>query len=268
MIKKGEGYMFFYRLCWFLVWLPVRLLLPTRMIGKKNLPKGKRAIIAGNHQSNWDPVLVDAYMWHRPYVLAKHTLFENKLLGAVLRSYGAIPVNRQEVGISTIKEVMKLLNDDKWLLIFPQGTRVDKMEDGDAIKNGVALFALKTNSPIVPIWFVKKPRIFRYNKILVGEPFYLDEFAGQKPTKEVLSQASDVIIKKMLQLRDDYEAQRIAKKNKKRKKADEPMDNSTGDDLQMILTNPMKASNSENLDQKHKATSVRKEEVSKADINQ
>ena len=207
--------MFFYRLSWLLVWLPLRILTPLRTIGKKNLPKGK-AILACNHQSNWDAVLIFSYRWDRPYVLAKHTLFKNKLVGKVMRSYGGIPVNREEVSISTIKEVIKALNSEKHLLIFPQGTRMNEM-DGESVKNGLAMFALKTKSPIVPMWYVRKPGIFRFNKLLIGEPFELTEFYGQKPTKEVLDKASDVVIQKMFELRDNYEAERNKKKTKKLK---------------------------------------------------
>lgn len=205
--------MFFYRLCWSLVWLPLRLLTPTRVIGRENLPKGK-AILACNHQSNWDPVLIFSYRWDRPYVLAKHTLFKNKFTSAVMRSYGGIPVNREEVSIATIKEVMKALNNDKHLLIFPQGTRMSDM-DGDSVKNGLAMFALKTKSPIVPMWFVGKPGIFRINKLLIGKPFELTEFYGQKATKEILDKASEVVGQKMLELRDNYEASKKKKKAKK-----------------------------------------------------
>lgn len=205
--------MFFYRLCWLLIWLPLRILTPMKIIGKKNLPEGK-AILACNHQSNWDPILIFSYRWDRPYVLAKHTLFKNKFTSAVMRSYGGIPVNRQEVSISTIKEVIKALNSDKHLLIFPQGTRMKDI-DGESVKNGLAMFALKTKSPVVPMWYVRKPGVFRLNKLLIGEPFELTEFYGQKPTKEVLDKASEEVLQKMFELRDNYEAERKRKKTKK-----------------------------------------------------
>jgi len=204
--------MFLYRFLWFLVWLPLRIFAPTIVKGKKNLPKNQKAIMACNHQSNWDPILIDSYLWHNPYILAKHTLFKTKFSNSFFHSIGGIPVNRKEVGVSTIKEVFKLLNDEKKLLIFPQGTRVERLNQGDSVKNGLAMFAIKTRSPIVPMWFMKKPGLFRINKLVIGEPFYLTEFEGQKLTKEVLSKASDIIIQKMLEVRNNE----LARKSKQK----------------------------------------------------
>ncbi len=207
--------MFFYWFCWTIAYLPLRILYPLKVVGKKNLPKKKKAILACNHTSNLDPVLIFSHIHRQPRILAKHTLFKNKFFGAILKNWGAIPVNRQDVGVSTIKTVLKVLKEDKWLVVFPEGTRGHTDEDEQmALKNGVALFALKSGAPIIPMWYVKKPRIFRFNKLLIGKPIDLTEFEGQKPTKEVLAKIGEIVSSKMLELRDNYLMQ---KKNKKSK---------------------------------------------------
>ena len=74
-------------------------------------------------------------------------------------------------------------------------------------KNGVALFALKTKSPIVPSCFMKKPGIFRINKLVIGEPFNLsemEEFKDKPANKELLNRATEVITEKMRELRNRY----------------------------------------------------------------
>lgn len=208
--------MFFYTLCWVLAFLPIRIFFPTKIIGRKNLPKKKKAILTCNHRSNSDIVVIDGYMHRRPYTLAKHTLFEKKFKGAVLKSYGAIPVNRESVGLSTVKTVLNVLKKDKWLLIFPEGTRKDISDDEQmSLKNGTAMFALKSGAPIVPMWLIKKPKVFSRNVLLIGEPFSVEQFAGQKITSEVLGEVSKIISQKMQELRDDYLKQQQEKKEKK-----------------------------------------------------
>ena len=207
----------FYWLVWLLVYLPLRIFYATKIIGKKNITKLKgKAILSCNHTSNWDAVLIDSRMCvaKNPYILAKHTLFKNKFFGAILKSWKIIPVNRTKVEISTIKKVLTVLKDDKKLLIFPQGTRREEDEFSE-VKNGLAMFALKTKSPIVPMWFVKKPKFLRRNILLIGEPFCLTEFENQPPTKEVLDKASEVVVNKMFELRDNYIKQQESKQQAK-----------------------------------------------------
>lgn len=207
--------MIFYTISHALVYLPLTVLYPTKVIGKKNVPRKGGAILCCNHRSNMDIVIVNNKFFRRPYTLAKHTLFENKFVGAVLKSYGAIPVNREQVGVNSIKTALGALKKGKRLLLFPEGTRKDITdEESLSLKNGTAMFALKSQAPIIPMWLVKKPKACSFNVLLVGEPFYLKEFEGQKVTKEVLEEASKIISFKMQKLRDDYLE---SKKNKKKK---------------------------------------------------
>ncbi len=71
-------------------------------------------------------------------------------------------------------------------------------------KAGVATFALKTKSPVVPMMYYKKTGIFKRNKLVVGEPFWLDEFYAQKPS-EVKDVATDYIRAKLVDLRKEVD---------------------------------------------------------------
>ncbi len=195
---------FFYRFCWCIVAPIARLLLPTRIIGKQNMVKG-RAVLACNHRSNFDVIVFDVCRYRMPYVLAKHTLFEKKFNAKVLTSFGAIPVNRQDLSTTTVRKVLKVLNEDNHLLIFPEGTRKESLDETEALKNGMALFALKTNAPIVPMYMVRKPEFFKLNKIIIGEPISMEAYKGQRPTKEVLSEISAKVMEAMWSLKTDYE---------------------------------------------------------------
>ena len=62
-----------------LLYLPFKILYPTKVIGKKNLPKGS-CIIASNHTSNLDAVVFALNTWEKKYYLAKKELFKNKFM--------------------------------------------------------------------------------------------------------------------------------------------------------------------------------------------
>ena len=186
-----------------IVALPLRMLFPTKIIGKKNIPNGA-CIISSNHTSNMDAVMLAVKTWEKKYYLAKKELFKNKLFGFILKKCGAVKIDRQANDVTAIKNCLKILKNNKKLVIFPEGTRVhnENMELGE-VKHGVAMFAIKAKVPIVPIFISKKPKPFRRNKIFIGEPFTLEEFYGKKLDNEELEKAGEIVTRKMNEVRDN-----------------------------------------------------------------
>lgn len=193
-----------------LLFIPLVILYPTKVIGKRNIPKKGGVILCGNHQSNVD-VLLFAIKFRRQKFLAKKELSKNWFSKSLLKSLGCIFVDRKNPGVEAYKKVCAHLNKGGAMTIFPEGTRKITTEESMAMKNGVAMFALKTSSPVVPIAIIKKPSIFRRNVILVGEPFYFEKV--DKITKDVLNKNSQILSDKILELRSDY----LNKKAKKHK---------------------------------------------------
>jgi len=180
----------------------VRLFFPTKFIGKKNLPKGA-CIISSNHTSNIDVPLLATHTWEKKYYLAKKELFNGKFKNWFISGIGGIKIDRQANDVTAIKNCLKVLKKGKKLVIFPEGTRNnnENMELGE-IKHGVALFATKAKVPIVPMFIMKKPKVFRRNKVFIGQPFELSEFYGRKLSNEEIAQASNIVVQKMNELRE------------------------------------------------------------------
>lgn len=199
-----------------LVIIPGLIILPTIVKGAKNIPRKGRMILVCNHQSGLDAVLIAMKIVKRRFhYMSKAELFKNKFAGSFYRSMGMYPVNREKNDIQSVKHTLSLLKKEKAICIFPEGHRFKEGEESEA-KNGVALFALKTKSPIVPSCFVNKPGFFKITKLVVGKPFNLsemDEFKDKPATKEVLTKATEIITSKIQELRDNY----YAKRNKKSK---------------------------------------------------
>lgn len=191
--------------------LPVRCCFPAKIIGKENIPKGG-CIISSNHTSNLDAILLAMHTWEKKYYLAKKELFSNKLSSSFYKSIGCIKIDRQKSDVNAIKKSLKVLKDNKKLVIFPEGTRHnnENMELGE-VKHGVAMFATKAKVPIVPMFVQKKPRLFRRTKIFIGKPFELEEFYGKKLSSEDLDRASNIVAEKMNELRE-YALNSLTKK--------------------------------------------------------
>ncbi|MBE7082552.1 MAG: 1-acyl-sn-glycerol-3-phosphate acyltransferase [Clostridiales bacterium] len=179
-----------------LLFLPLCLIFPTSFKNKKKIPKGK-VILVCNHRSNIDCIYLINRLWRRQYFLAKESLFKKKVFGGFLKKMGAVPVDREKVQLSTIKQCLGILKQEKLLTIFPEGTRNTSSEFLLDFKGGASVFSIKANCPVVPVVITKKPRAFCFNKIVVGDPIYFDDsFKGEDGT----ARANEIIKQKMIEL--------------------------------------------------------------------
>lgn len=209
----------FFWIAFVVICIPFLIIFPIKKVGKKNLKqlKGKNFIISCNHTSNLDPIMIDLVFGRKHRILAKKELFSNKFNSAVMRSLGAVPVDRQKADTRAIKEIFTYLNKKKRVCIFPQGTRAKTItiEEGSA-KEGVAMFSIRTDTPVVPMMFDRKIRAFHRTRLLIGEPIYPD--ISRKKDKEYQDEFANLIINKMNELYLSDKAKREAKKQKKHKK--------------------------------------------------
>lgn len=150
------------------------------VIGAENIPDEGNIIIAANHKSNLDPIFVSIAVKNREVAtIAKKELFDNKLLGMVLNKIHAIPIDRENPGVSSIKTILKKIKEGYAIGIFPEGTRVKGDEFGDA-KAGLALFAIKGKAHVIPISIISNYRIFSKVTIFIDKPISFEEYYKQK----------------------------------------------------------------------------------------
>ena len=119
------------------------------------LPEGRPVIVASNHNSNLDPVVVGVAYPRRLRYLAKEELFRVPVLSCIIRHLGAIPVSREDevragVVLRTLLDILSMGED---ILIFPEGSR---SFDGklQPLEGGVAMLALHSKAPVLPV-FIK-----------------------------------------------------------------------------------------------------------------
>jgi len=198
--------LFLFHVLQFLAFLPLKIIYPTRIIGRKNLPKGK-CVLSVNHTSSLDAPLLAANLFERKRFLAKEELFKNKFKGGIVKFLGGMPINRTQPSLEQIKNALKVLKSNKKLVIFPEGTRrddkVDKGEMGET-KNGVAFFAVKTKAPVVPVWISRKPKPFRLTRIIIGEAYELTDFYDKKLDETAIKESGQIINTKILEIGKKY----------------------------------------------------------------
>lgn len=188
-------------ICFAILWPFITILWPTRVINKKRLPNAKKqnVIMACNHMSNVDLPLIAIRFCRKFTYIGKAELFKNKFLGWLLRKFDVIPVDRSKADLGAIKKVLGAINRKRHVCICPQGTRSKPGEiDEETVKSGISLFALRTGTPVLPTVILKKPKLFRFNKIIVGELIYPD--MERAKDKEYSDEFTKLVINKMNEL--------------------------------------------------------------------
>jgi 1-acyl-sn-glycerol-3-phosphate acyltransferase len=128
-----------------------RVLFSVEHQGVENVPEEGAVIIAGNHPSYLDPLLVGLPIRRTIRFMAWDALFKVPLLGQIIKAVGAFPVDiRKGRGEAAYREALRVLESGEALGVFPEGQRSDQAAMGD-LRAGVARLAIETGAPIVPV---------------------------------------------------------------------------------------------------------------------
>ena len=181
------------------IWFAI--MFKVEIVGKENVPAEGNAIICANHYSNYDPFAAAIFLDRLPRYLGKKELFENKILAYLLKEVRVIPLDRKAaMDMKAVKAALKVLKEDQILGIFAEGTRVKEGEQVDA-KGGVALFAMKGNTNVIPCAISGKYKFRNKIRVEYGKPLALEEFRGQKLTAELMSEITDVVMGRVEELK-------------------------------------------------------------------
>lgn len=148
------------------------------------IPREGPVIIAANHASNLDAVVIGSWLiprlGRRINWLGKKEMFDWPLVGWAAANGGVHPVDRGAADVEAFRLAQRILEGGHILFVFPEGTR---SPDGalQEARDGLALLALRTGAPIVPIaiagsnkvwpkgqWF---PHPGGHVRIRIGRPF-------------------------------------------------------------------------------------------------
>ena len=171
-----------------------------KILGKENLPKEGSFILVSNHLGKIDCFAIASLFKRKIYFMAKKEWFNKKAKAKLFKWMGAIPVDRDNFDINSIKTCFATLKNGNVLVIFPEGTRnKDERISLLPIKGGASMIAFKTKSKIVPVYMYNKYKPFRKNYICIGEPYDFLEYQGQKLTPELSDEFANQMTHKLLE---------------------------------------------------------------------
>jgi 1-acyl-sn-glycerol-3-phosphate acyltransferase len=146
--------------------------------GRENVPADGPLILAANHASYLDPMLLGAALDRSLHFLARRTLFDIPGFGWLIRQNQAFPLERGGDSREAIKIFGDILGRGKAVVVFPEGTRSADGVMGE-VRPGIGMLAIRNRAPTLPayIWGTFQslprggilPRPHRF-KVLLGTP--------------------------------------------------------------------------------------------------
>lgn len=184
-----------------------------RVHGAENIPATGAFVLAPNHYSNIDPLVIGVGMWQvgrMPRYLAKASLFRIPIVGRMLRAAGQVPVERagrRPTAGHPLAQARRIAAEGHAVVIYPEGSLT---RDPDSWpmrgKQGAVRTALDAGIPLIPAasWGAEKilPRytnrlsVFprKTVDIVFGEPLDLSEYRGRVVDGRAVGEATDTLM--------------------------------------------------------------------------
>ena len=188
------------------------------------IPRDGPVIVAANHSSNLDPVVLGSTLMprlgRRLQWLGKKELFAWPVVGWLARNGGVHAVDRAGADVEAFRLAQRILADGHALFVFPEGTRSRDGKLGEG-RDGVAVLALRTGASIVPIGISgayerwprgqKLPHPGGRVTVRVGPPFRLaDLLPADLDRRAAKTAATDVIMRRIAALLPEGQRGRYA----------------------------------------------------------
>ena len=197
---------------YFLGWCGFRLMYAVyfrwKVYSPECVPKTGPVILASNHSSFLDPMLVGSGISREINYLARENLFRFPVIGWILHQWQAVPVNREGGGAKGLKAILDRLLAGGAIILFPEGTR---SADGSLqpARSGIGLTVIKSSAPVVPVrvfgTFEAYSRHMRFPRpcrvsVKYGQPMMFEELRSEAKTcskerlKQIYQEVADQIM--------------------------------------------------------------------------
>ncbi len=150
------------------------LLYPVEIKGIDNIPKEGGVLLAGNHQTNMDGIVLMRKLKRQIHFIIKKELSDGVFGWAFLKA-GFIPVDRNsKENKENLDRAIELLKNGEVVCIFPEGTFNNTEYVVRPFKMGASHLAANSDATIVP-FSISKSRMFHKTKIVFGEGYQIKD---------------------------------------------------------------------------------------------
>ena len=161
---------------------------------KKKIHGG--ALMISNHIGLFDPMYLMLGLWYRRHhFVATTELFDGKIKRKLFeRAFLCIEIDRQNFGMSTFRQITDHLAAGELVTMFPEGRINEEKQGVQAFKSGMALMALKSGAPLVPVYIKRRKHFYSRLVLAIGEPVEIKNFAsGETATLADINRATQYL---------------------------------------------------------------------------
>jgi 1-acyl-sn-glycerol-3-phosphate acyltransferase len=172
----------------------IRTWFRIRLEGEEHIPEVGPVILASNHRSNMDPVVLASAVRRPVAFMAKAELFVGPL-GWILHWIGQFPVRRGGIDREALRRTDEVLARGSMLGLFPEGTRGDGRFA--SVHPGLAYIVVRQQCPVVPVAIFGTERVRRRLgwlpfaspiRIMIGPPIDLPRSTGDRAGRRAASE--------------------------------------------------------------------------------
>ena len=214
-----------FKICTSIVIPIFRLIMKRDWRGVENIPKSGRVIVASNHLSYADVLVLTDMLYtngRAPRYLGKSGVFRVPIIGKILLAAGQIPVERETSEARKAVDHAKILLEQGHLMgVYPEGTLTrDENLWPMVAKTGCARLALATDTPVIPIaqWGSQqilpryKSRIYLFPRktiqMRIGTPVDLSRWKGKHDDSQALIEATAEIMRAITVMLEDIRSEK------------------------------------------------------------
>ena len=172
-----------------------------RVIHRERMIEDGPAVIASNHVSYFDPLIVGTGYRNPISFLGRRSLFRG--IGAwLLPRVNCLPIERDGSDVGGLKTVIRELKAGRRILLFPEGTRSadGTLKPGEP---GIGFIILKAGVPVQPVRIfgayealprgARLPRLAGI-RLVVGRPLHFSDSGGPGKSRETYQEISDSVM--------------------------------------------------------------------------
>lgn len=162
------------------------------------------ALIAANHTSMLDPLVLFCVFWNRRlYFPATKQLFDKPINRFFFYNMNCIRIDKDSSSIGAVRDMCALLKKGRAIAIFPEG-KINTEDDILTYKSGTAYMAMKSGKPVFPVYIASRDNRRQPVHVILGEPVDVAQMCGRYPKSERISRASEYLRQAELELEEYY----------------------------------------------------------------
>lgn len=185
-----------------------RLFFRFRTIGREHVPRRGGLLIAANHASYLDIPFLGCALPRQVAFLGRQDLFPSRVLNALLRWLGWIPIRHDRLDRKAVGKAMGLIKSGKAVVIYPEGTRSrdGRLQPG---KPGIGVIVAETGCPVLPVYIqgtyavlpvhASWPRLHPV-QVVIGKPVDFSAESKQYSGKEFYQYVSRAVMARIAEL--------------------------------------------------------------------